>query len=156
MVPSPRTHHSTCGESIIPYSVGNHRHTPEVEMAVDRVAGSHMNVTFVPQLIPIVRGILSSCYFRLKGDATQEDIDEVYRAQYGGERFVHYVKDPSIRAVVGSNHAQVASRLIGDKVVAFGVVDNLVKGAAGQAVQCMNLMLNLDESAGLDMPGLGV
>ena len=156
MVPSPRTHHSTCGESIIPYSVGTHRHTPEVEMAVDRVAGSHMDVTFVPQLLPIVRGILSSCYFHLRADATQEDIDEVYRAQYGGERFVHYVREPSIRAVVGSNHAQVSSRLIGDKVVAFGVVDNLVKGAAGQAVQCMNLMLNLDEKAGLDMPGLGV
>ena len=115
-----------------------------------------MKVTFVPQLIPIVRGILSSCYFDLKEEVTQEDVDEVYRAQYGGERFVHYVKEPSIRAVVGSNHAQVSSRLIGDKVVAFGVVDNLVKGAAGQAVQCMNLMLNLKESAGLDMPGLGV
>lgn len=156
MVPSARTHHSTCGESIIPYSVGSHRHTPEVEMAVDRFAGSHMKVTFVPQLIPIVRGILSSCYFNLKEEVTQDDIDEVYRGQYGGERFVHYVKEPSIRAVVGSNHAQVASRLIGDKAVAFGVVDNLVKGAAGQAVQCMNLMLGLDEAAGLDMPGLGV
>lgn len=156
MVPSVRTHHSTCGESVIPYSVGAHRHTPEVEMAVDRFAGSHMKVTFVPQLVPIVRGIISSCYFRLKGDATQEDIDRVYRGQYDGERFVHYVSEPSIRAVVGSNHAEVASRLIGDKVVAFGVVDNLVKGAAGQAVQCMNLMLNLNESSGLDMPGLGV
>lgn len=156
MVPSARTHHSTCGESVIPYSVGSHRHTPEVEMAVDRFAGSHMRVTFVPQLVPIVRGIISSCYFRLKGDVAQDDIDAVYEEQYGGERFVHYVTDPSIRAVVGSNHAQVASRLIGDKVVAFGVVDNLVKGAAGQAVQCMNLMLNLKESSGLDMPGLGV
>ena len=125
----------------IPYSVGTHRHTPEVEMAVDRFAGSYMKVTFVPQLIPIVRGILSSCYFDLKGEVTQEEIDGVYRAQYGGERFVHYVKEPSIRAVVGSNHAQVSSRLIGDKVVAFGVV---------------NLMLNLNESAGLDTPGLGV
>lgn len=156
MVPSARTHHSTCGETIIPYSVGSHRHTPEVEMAVDRFAGSHMRVTFVPQLIPIVRGILSSCYFRLKSDVTQEEIDGIYRSQYGAERFVHYVKEPSIRAVVGSNHAQVASRLIGDKVVAFGVVDNLVKGAAGQAVQCMNLMLNLNEDAGLNAPGLGV
>lgn len=156
MVPSARTHHSTCGETIIPYSVGSHRHTPEVEMAVDRFAGSHMKVTFVPQLIPIVRGILSSCYFNLKEDATQEDIDAVYAEQYGGERFVHYVKEPSIRAVVGSNHAQVASRVIGGKAVAFGVVDNLVKGAAGQAVQCMNLMLNLKENTGLDMPGLGV
>ena len=156
MVPSARTHHSTCGESIIPYSVGSHRHTPEVEMAVDRFAGSSMKVTFVPQLVPIVRGIISSCYFRLKDGATQEEVDAVYRDQYGGERFVHYVEDPSIRAVVGSNHAQVASRVIGDKAVAFGVVDNLVKGAAGQAVQCMNLMLNLKESAGLDTPGLGV
>ena len=156
MVPSQRTHHSTCGESIIPYSVGSHRHTPEVEMAVDRFAGSHMNVTFVPNLVPIVRGIISSCYFDLKGDCTQEEIDEVYEGQYGGERFVHYVKEPSIRAVVGSNHAQVSSRVIGGKVVSFGVVDNLVKGAAGQAVQCMNLMLNNRENAGLDMPGLGV
>ncbi len=156
MVPSQRTHHPTCGESIIPYSVGSHRHVPEVEIAIDRFAGTRMKVTFVPQLIPIVRGILSSCYFRLRGSTSQEDIDAVYRGQYGGERFVHYVREPSIRAVMGSNHAQVASRLIGDKVVAFGVVDNLMKGAAGQAVQCMNLILNLNESAGLDMPGLGV
>ncbi len=156
MVPSARTHHSTCGETIIPYSVGNHRHTPEVEMAVSRFAGCDMNVTFVPQLIPIVRGILSSCYFELKKDVSQEELDAVYEKQYGRERFVHYVKEPSIRAVVGSNHAQVASRTLGSKAVAFGVVDNLVKGAAGQAVQCMNLMLNLNENAGLDMPGLGV
>ncbi len=156
MVPSPRTHHPNCGESIIPYSIGSHRHTPEVEMAVDRFAGSHMNVLFVPQLVPIVRGIISSCYFRLKGDSVQGDIDGIYSSQYSDEHFVHYVKDPSIRAVVGSNHAQVAARVLGDKVVAFGVVDNLVKGAAGQAVQCMNLMLGLDENAGLDYPGLGV
>ena len=156
MVPTTRTHHSTCGESIIPYSVGNHRHTPEVEMAVDRFAGSRMRVTFVPQLVPIVRGILSSCYFNLRRDATQEEVDMIYVSQYGGERFVHYVSEPSIRAVAGSNHAQVASRVVGDKVVAFGVVDNLVKGASGQAVQCMNLMLGLKETTGLDTPGLGV
>ncbi len=156
MVPGARTHHPNCGESIIPYSVGSHRHTPEVEMAVGMFAGTDVELTFVPQLLPIVRGILSSCYLELKGDATQEDVDAVYSEQYGGERFVHYAKEPSIRAVVGSNHAQVASRLIGDKVVAFGVLDNLVKGASGQAVQCMNLMLNIDESAGLDTPGLGV
>ena len=156
MVPTARTHHPNCGESIIPYSIGTHRHTPEVEMAVDRFAGTHMDVTFVPQLLPIVRGILSSCYFRLKEDVTQEEVDKVYASQYGGERFVHYVKEPSIRAVVGSNHAQVASRVIVDKVVSFGVVDNLVKGAAGQAVQSMNLMLKLNENTGLDMPGLGV
>lgn len=156
MVPAVRTHHSTCGETIIPYSVGKHRHTPEIEMAVDRFAGSHSKVTFVPQLIPIVRGILSSCYFDLKGDLSQEEVDAIYMKQYGEERFVHYVQEPSIRAVVASNHAQTASRVLGGKAVSFGVLDNLVKGASGQAVQCMNLMLNLDESTGLDAPGLGV
>lgn len=156
MVPAVRTHHSTCGETIIPYSVGKHRHTPEIEMAVDRFAGSRSKVTFVPQLIPIVRGILSSCYFDLKGDLSQEEVDAIYMKQYGEERFVHYVQEPSIRAVVASNHAQTASRVLGGKAVSFGVLDNLVKGASGQAVQCMNLMLNLDESTGLDAPGLGV
>ena len=156
MVPTDRTHHSTCGESVIPYSIGKHRHTPEIEMAVDRFAGSHAKVTFVPNLVPIVRGIISSCYFGLKGEVSQEEIDSVYEKQYGGEAFVHYVQDPSIRAVVASNHAQVSSRVLGGKAVAFGVVDNLVKGASGQAVQCMNLMLGLDERTGLDFPGLGV
>ncbi len=156
MVPSARTHHSTCGETIIPYSVGKHRHTPEIEMAVDRFAGSHSKVTFVPQLLPIVRGILSSCYFNLKKDLSQEEVDSIYEKQYGNETFVHYVQEPSIRAVVASNHAQVSSKVIGDKTVSFGVLDNLVKGASGQAVQCMNLMLGLDEKTGLNIPGLGV
>lgn len=156
MVPAVRTHHSTCGETIIPYSVGKHRHTPEIEMAVDRFAGSHTQVTFIPQLIPIVRGILSSCYFNLKKDLTQEEVDGIYEKQYGGEMFVHHVQDPSIRAVVASNHAQTASKVIGKKVVSFGVLDNLVKGASGQAVQCMNLMFGLDEKTGLNAPGLGV
>ncbi|MBR7153597.1 MAG: N-acetyl-gamma-glutamyl-phosphate reductase [Candidatus Methanomethylophilaceae archaeon] len=156
MVPTDRTHHSTCGETIIPYSVGKHRHTPEIEMAVDRFAGSSTKVTFVPQLLPIVRGILSSCYFDLTEDLSQEEVDAIYEKQYGNERFVHHVQEPSIRAVVASNHAQTASKVIGSKVVSFGVLDNLVKGASGQAVQCMNLMLGLDEAAGLNIPGLGV
>lgn len=156
MVPSARTHHSTCGESLIPYSVGKHRHTPEIEMAVDRFAGSHSKVTFVPHLLPIVRGILSSCYFDLKKDLSQEEVDSIYDRQYGKETFVHHVQEPSIRAVVASNHAQVASKVLGGKTVSFGVLDNLVKGASGQAVQCMNLMLGLDEKTGLNIPGLGV
>lgn len=156
MSPTERTHHPNCGETIIPYSIGTHRHTPEIEMAVDRFAGSHMKVTFVPELIPVVRGILSSCYFRLRGGVSQEEVDKVYESQYSGERFVHYVPEASIRAVVASNHAQVSSRVLGDRIVSFGALDNLVKGASGQAVQCMNLMLGLKEEAGLDYPGLGV
>ena len=156
MMPSPRLHHPFCGESVIPYSVGTHRHTPEVEMAIDLFSGSYPNITMVPHLIPIVRGIISSCYLKLKKDVSGEEISKIFEKQYGKEPFVHYVKEPSIRAVVGSNHAQVGSELVGDTVVAFGVLDNLVKGASGQAVQCMNLMLGLKETSGLDMPGLGV
>ncbi|MFA6642568.1 MAG: N-acetyl-gamma-glutamyl-phosphate reductase [Methanomethylophilus sp.] len=156
MVPTPRLHHPTCGASVIPYSVGKHRHTPEIEMAVDMFAGTRPKVMFVPHLVPIVRGILSSCYFRLKDEADDETVAAVFRQVYGKEKFVHYVSEPSIRAVVGSNHAQVGSKVIGDRAVAFGVLDNLVKGAAGQAVQNMNLMLGLDEGAGLDYPGMGV
>lgn len=156
MVPSPRLHHPTCGESIIPYSVGKHRHIPEIEMAIDMFAGGRSKVSFVPHLIPIVRGILSSCYFDLKKDVSDEEISAVYEKQYSDEPFVHYVEEPSIRAVVGSNHAHVAFRILDDKIVVFGVLDNLMKGASGQAVQCMNLMLGFKETAGLDLPGLGV
>jgi len=156
MVPSPRLHHPFCGESVIPYSVGTHRHTPEVEMAVDMFSNSKSNVTMIPHLIPIVRGILSSCYMKAKKDVDNETITKIFEKQYEKEPFVHYVKEPSIRAVVGSNHAQTGSEVLGDTVVAFGVLDNLVKGASGQAVQCMNLMLGLKETAGLNTPGLGV
>ncbi|MCQ2084942.1 MAG: N-acetyl-gamma-glutamyl-phosphate reductase [archaeon] len=156
MKPSERLHHPTCGESVIPYSVCTHRHQPEIDMAVGKFAGTVPDVMFVPHLIPIVRGIISSCYLRCKKEVTQEEVDAVYEKCYGAERFVNYVQNPSIRDVVGSNHAQVGSKVMGDRVVAFGVLDNLVKGASGQAVQNMNLMLGLDEAAGLDFPGLGV
>lgn len=156
MKPSERLHHPACGESVIPYSVGTHRHQPEIDMAVGMFAGETPDVMFVPHLIPIVRGIISSCYFRTKKEVTQEELDAVYEKQYGAERFVSYVANPSIRDVVGSNHAQVGSKAMGGRAVAFGVLDNLVKGASGQAVQNMNLMLGLDEAAGLDFPGLGV
>lgn len=157
MTPSPRLHHPYCGESVIPYKVGTHRHQPEIAMAVDMFSGAQSDIAFVPNLVPIVRGIISACYLRLKEPASQEDIDAVYGKQYGKERFVHYVPQPSIRETVGSNHAQVGAMKLGEnRMVAFGVLDNLVKGASGQAVQNMNLMLGLPEADGLDFPGLGV
>ena len=156
MVPSARTHHAFCGESVIPYSVGKHRHTPEIEMALNMFSGIEPEVLFVPNLLPIVRGILSSCYFTLNDGVAAEDVVSAYEKQYKDEKFVHFVDEPSIRATVASNHAQVGVKVFGGKAVAFGAIDNLVKGASGQAVQCMNLMLGLDEAMGLDMPGLGV
>lgn len=156
MVPSARTHHPTCGESIIPYSVGTHRHTPEIEEAVEMFSGIKSDVLFVPHLLPIVRGILSSCYFTLKKEISQKELDSIYQKQYGKEKFVHYVPEPSIRSVVASNHAEIGSKVFGKSIVSFSAIDNLVKGASGQAVQCMNLMLGIKEEKGLDFPGLGV
>lgn len=156
MVPSPRTHHPYCGESIIPYSVGTHRHMPEIEMALKGFSGMDGSVLFTPHLLPIVRGILSTCYMTLKKESDAGSILEIYNGLYSDERFVHVVEEPSIRDVVGSNHCQVGVKVFGKKIVAFGTVDNLVKGASGQAVQCANLMLGIDEKTGLDVPGLGV
>lgn len=156
MTLSPRTHHAFCGESIIPYSVGTHRHTPEIEMALDMFSGIKPDILFAPHLLPIVRGILSTCYLRLEKDLSPEEVRTIYERQYGNERFVHVNDEASIRAVVASNHAQVSTETVGRRVIAFGAIDNLVKGASGQAVQCMNLMLGIDESSGLDRPGLGV
>ena len=143
MVPSPRTHHPFCGESIIPYSVGTHRHTPEIEYALEKVSKVDVKLLFVPHLLPIVRGILSTCYLTLNTDITNDEIAKIYREMYDYEPFVHFVDEPSIRAVAGSNYCQVGAKTFDGKVVAFGTIDNLVKGASGQAVQCANLMLRL-------------
>jgi N-acetyl-gamma-glutamyl-phosphate reductase len=156
MVPSPRIHHPFCGESIIPYSVGTHRHQPEIESVLDIVSSVGPKVFFSPHLLPIVRGILSTCYMTAINDITNEDVANIYKKQYKDEPFVRFVDEPSIRAVVCSNHCQVNAKAFGEKVVAFGTIDNLVKGASGQAVQCANLMLGLKETAGLNTPGIGV
>jgi N-acetyl-gamma-glutamyl-phosphate reductase len=156
MTPNQRLHHPTCGESVIPYSAGAHRHSPEIQEIVNDVSGKNPGIMFVPHLVPIVRGIISSCYFRLNEGVTQEDADKAYSEAYGKEFFVRYVKNPSIRAVVGSNHAEVSCVCKDGNAVSFGVLDNLMKGASGQAVQCMNLMLGFKETDGLKIPGLGV
>ncbi|MDR0334730.1 MAG: N-acetyl-gamma-glutamyl-phosphate reductase [Methanomassiliicoccaceae archaeon] len=156
MVPSPRTHHPFCGETIIPYSVGTHRHTPEMEFVLGTVSKSETKILFTPHLLPVIRGILSTCYLTLIKDMTNDEIAKIYEKQYKNEPFVQFTDEPSIRAVVCSNHAQVNAKVFGNKVVAFGAIDNLVKGASGQAVQCANLMLGLKETAGLMTPGMGV
>jgi len=156
MVPSPRIHHPFCGESIIPYSVGTHRHTPEMESVLDAISKGSTKILFSPHLLPIVRGILSTCYLTLKKDMTNDEIAKIYEKQYGKEPFVQFVDEPSIRATVCSNHCQVNAKAFDNKAIAFGALDNLVKGASGQAVQCANIMLGIKETAGLMTPGMGV
>lgn len=157
MEPTNMTHHPTCGAQIIPYKVGTHRHSPEIQMALEKLAGSPVEVVFTPHLMPIVRGMLCTSYVQLKKGIDKGALLRLYADFYSGKRFVRMVDSPSISAVVGSNFCEVGLELVGsDTVVVMSTLDNLVKGASGQAIQNANIMLGLPEESGLDFPGLGV
>jgi len=154
--PTRQTHHPVCGASITPYKVGSHRHAPEIKTVADRLTGKDIDVVFTPHLLPIVRGMLTTCYASLKDGVTKEDVAAAYESSYGEERFVHVTSAPSIPSTVGANFCEVGFEVVGRTVVAMGALDNLVKGAAGQAVQNANILFKMDEAMGLDFPGLGV
>ncbi len=136
------------------YGVAGHRHTPEIEEQIGYAAGRPVVLSFTPHLIPMNRGILVTAYAKLTRDISYEEMKEVYDRYYGKERFVRVLpKDvcPQTRWVEGSNYVDVNFKI--DKrtgrVIMMGAMDNLVKGAAGQAVQNMNLLFGLPEDAGL-------
>jgi N-acetyl-gamma-glutamyl-phosphate reductase len=152
------SHFSEVNESASAYGLLTHRHTAEVEQALTRVGGAPVSVLFTPHLVPMTRGILATCTARAAtGGLSSAGLLEHYRSFYAGERFVHVVDDPSgTRATYGSNSVHVSVRYDErtDTVLAIGVLDNMVKGAAGQALQNANIVLGLPESTGL--PILGV
>ena len=138
-------------ESIKPYGVATHRHTPEIEQELSLSAGSGVVVQFTPHLVPMNRGLLSVCYARLKDGVGDDDVAEAY-AIYSGEPFIRLIDGlPETRFVKGTNMVDISWRI--DRrtgnIIAMGAIDNLVKGAAGQAVQNMNIAFGLDESTGL-------
>lgn len=157
MEPTSLTHHPNCGANIIPYKVGSHRHTPEIQQALERVSNSPVEVVFTPHLMPIVRGIFCTCYTRLNASVDHEELYSIFRHFYRGSRFVRVKAVPSISSVVGSNFCEVGFEFAGNgNIVVMGTLDNLTKGGAGQAVQNANIMFGLDEATGLNFPGLGV
>ncbi|WP_400209023.1 N-acetyl-gamma-glutamyl-phosphate reductase [Candidatus Methanomassiliicoccus intestinalis] len=154
---SKLTHHPACGSSITPYKIGNHRHIPEIKMVLSRLYHDEVKTVFTPHLLPIVRGMLTTSYAQLKEGVTEEEIRKAYEQTYKASKFVRISALPSIPSTVSSNVCEVGFVVAPENtVVAIGALDNLVKGAAGQAVQNANLMFGLDESAGIDFPGLGV
>lgn len=141
-------------ENMKAYGVASHRHTPEIEEQLSYAAGEKITISFTPHLVPMNRGILVTAYGSLKKDVTEKEVREIYEAYYKDEYFVRILEDgmvPQTRFVEGSNFADVNFKL--DKrtgrIVMMGAIDNLVKGAAGQAVQNMNLMFGLLENTGL-------
>nr|HEX4316827.1 N-acetyl-gamma-glutamyl-phosphate reductase [Kofleriaceae bacterium] len=134
------------------YRVLRHQHQPEIAQNLGAAASSAVDVTFTPHLVPIARGILATCYARATRDVTADALAELLRAAYAGERFVRVVAsadDVQLADVVGTNDCAIGVACAGRRVVVVSAIDNLLKGAAGQAVQNLNLMLGCDERAGL-------
>jgi N-acetyl-gamma-glutamyl-phosphate reductase len=146
-------------ESVTPYGVGRHRHTPEIEQELGRAAGQPVTISFTPHLVPLSRGLLATCYATLAPGVGDEDLRACYAKAYDDEPFVDLVGPgtpaswPATRAVATTNRVQVAAAADprSGRAVAAAAIDNLVKGAAGQAVQCANLALGLPETAALDL-----
>lgn len=141
-------------ESMKAYGVGTHRHTPEIEEQLGYAAGKDIKLIFTPHLVPMNRGILVTSYADLKKDVTYEDVKAAYDKYYKDEYFVRVLdKDacPETRWVEGSNYVDVNFKIEPrtNRIIMMGALDNLVKGAAGQAVQNMNLLFGLPENTGL-------
>lgn len=138
-------------ESIEPYSVGTHRHQPEINDLVQRISGTPIQSLFVPHLAPIDRGILSTIYTKPGANgASADQVMNCWREAFDGSSFVHVVEHlPATKYVAGTNHVQLTARDCGDRIVLICAIDNLSKGASGAAIQNMNVMFGLNEGAGL-------
>ena len=137
------------------YNVAGNRHTPEIEQAITDLSGEKSIINFTPHLVPMSRGILATCYARLRDGITSELVDAAYETLYGKEHFIRLLGRgayPSTKDVRGSNFCDIAWHIDPrtNRVIVLSAIDNLVKGAAGQAVQNFNIACGFDETAGLD------
>ncbi|MBR5135347.1 MAG: N-acetyl-gamma-glutamyl-phosphate reductase [Clostridia bacterium] len=154
--PTQTTHFPDCADAFSAYKVASHRHTPEIEQTLSKLAGEKATITFVPHLLPVNRGILSTIYAKLNDGVTESDIREAYEQAYANETFVRVMpkgQAVNIRHVQCSNYCDIQLYIDSHTglLVVTSVIDNMVKGAAGQAIQNMNLLFGLDETTGLNM-----
>ncbi len=144
--------YAEAGESVKAYGIAHHRHTPEIEQELSKVAGKEIQVQFTPHLMPMKRGILATIYVDLKKDVTEDDLYAVYEKYYGDENFIRIRRGMcETRFVVGTNFCDISVRVDQrtHRAIITSCIDNMVKGAAGQAVQNMNAAFGLEETAGL-------
>ncbi|HZK15281.1 MAG TPA: N-acetyl-gamma-glutamyl-phosphate reductase, partial [Solirubrobacterales bacterium] len=138
------THFSTVAENVTPYKVAGHRHQPEIAEQLG------VPVTFIAHLVPLDQGELVSCYVKPSREIDQDAVLALYAEMYGGEEFVELVESPpGVREVRETNRCRIHVVVREDRIVVFGAIDNLWKGAASQAIQNLNLMLGYDEAEGL-------
>jgi N-acetyl-gamma-glutamyl-phosphate reductase len=149
--PKPNLQFPECNESLSAYNVGRHRHTPEIDQLLSGAAKAEIQVVFTPHLIPMDRGILTTAYAEPTREVTTDAVLEVLRSRYRGEPFVRVVDElPTTKQVVGTNFCDVTARVVRGKVIVVSVIDNLIKGASGAAVQNLNLMYGYPETTALD------
>jgi len=140
------------GESVKAYAIASHRHTPEIEQELSKVYGDKINITFTPHLMPIKRGILATCYINTRSFCTDDDLYAIYERFYQGSPFIRVRRDVlETRFVNYTNLCDISLKvdIRARRVIVTSTIDNLVKGAAGQAVQNMNIMFGLEETTGL-------
>jgi N-acetyl-gamma-glutamyl-phosphate reductase len=157
--PTDTVHYARTEGSVRPYRVGTHQHTPEIELVLRRATGAPAAVTFVPHLVPAVRGVLTTCYAGVTAATSVEELAEALAGAYEDAPFVRALPPggmPDPKRVTGANVCEVGVGLDprAGMAVAVGAVDNLVKGAAGQAIQNLNLMFGLPQETGL--PSVGI
>jgi len=160
--PTPASHHTERFGGVRPYQVVGHRHIAEIEQELTAQAGAPIHVGFTPHALDIARGILITAQLWLTRKVEGSEVWKAYRDMYDGEYFIHLVRYkkglyqlPDPRVVVGTNYVDVGFELDGHvpRLVVFGAIDNIVKGAAGQGVQCWNAVNGWDEKTGLDLIG---
>ena len=157
--PSSTSHFVEVNEGIGPYQVENHRHIPEMEQELSALAKQNISVSFVPHLIPMSRGILTTLFVNLKKGLKTKDLENIFQSTFAEEPFIRILPKGTLshtRNVRGTNMCEIsfAPSRSSKQFIIFTAIDNLVKGAAGQAIQNMNLMLGLEETMGLLGPGL--
>jgi len=148
-------HYCELNESIKAYKISNHRHTPEIEEQLSYAAGKKVILNFTPHLVPMDRGILCTSYAKLNNKYSYADIKEIYKKYYENEYFIRITNEgifPETRWVKGSNFCDIGFAIDErtNRIIVISAIDNLVKGAAGQAIQSMNILFDLDEKTGID------
>ena len=157
--PKQANHFPELYDNFKAYGVATHRHTPEIEQALANLSGEEIVINFTPHLAPMSRGILATCYAKLKSDVTANIISATYAKMYGGEKFIRLLGQnayPSTKDVRGSNYCDIAWHIDErtGRLIVLSAIDNLVKGAAGQAVQNFNIACGFPEDTALNMAPL--
>lgn len=153
---SDLTHFPRCNESFAPYKIGQHRHTPEIEQTLSRLCGKNAHVSFTPHLLPINRGIISTMYVDMKTMMHYDALYDLYEKFYKNENFVRVLPKGAyadLKYIKYSNYCDISIHMDerNGRIILVSAIDNMVKGAAGQAIQNMNLLFGFEESTGLMM-----